>query len=246
SGELADDQKSAWTKISGKPTSPSMEEMATEHQADGTHGAITPTSCTNKYTHPTTGTCPQAPKAHESTHVAGGSDDIDSALADAAIPNLNASKITAGRFGVARLPAMTDEKIWKGTGGNVEEIDVPSGGLAIFGDGSDGDITVNADPFTSGTLIVNNILQRDAFFNNLTINVTRKLEPNGYRIFVKDTLTNNGTIENNGGNGGNAAYDTPGAAGASSACGSIGASNAGAIGATSPGVSSGGGGGGWV
>ncbi len=53
----------AWGSISGKPTSPSLEEMATEHQSDGTHGAITPTSCTQKYTHPTTGTCPQAPKA---------------------------------------------------------------------------------------------------------------------------------------------------------------------------------------
>ncbi|GAJ20607.1 unnamed protein product, partial [marine sediment metagenome] len=31
-----------------------------------------------------------------------------------------ASKITTGRFPVNRLPAMTDEKIWKGTGGNVE------------------------------------------------------------------------------------------------------------------------------
>ena len=36
-----------------------------------------------------------------------------------------ASEITSERFPVDRLPAMTDEKIWKGTGGNVEEIDVP-------------------------------------------------------------------------------------------------------------------------
>lgn len=43
------------------------------------------------------------------------------------IPNLPASKITSGRFPVNRLPAMTDEKIWKGTGGNVEEVDMPTG-----------------------------------------------------------------------------------------------------------------------
>lgn len=69
----------------------------------------------------------EAPTAHESTHVSGGSDDIDSALADAAIPNLAAGKITSDRFPVDRLPAMTDEKIWVGTGNNVEERDVPTG-----------------------------------------------------------------------------------------------------------------------
>lgn len=37
---------------------------------------------------------------------------------------LDAAAIASGRFPVARLPAMTDEKIWKGTGGNVEEVDV--------------------------------------------------------------------------------------------------------------------------
>lgn len=36
-------------------------------------------------------------------------------------------EITSGRFPVDRLPAMTDEKIWKGTGGNVEEVDMPTG-----------------------------------------------------------------------------------------------------------------------
>jgi len=40
----------AWADITGKPTAPSLEELATEHEADGTHGDITPTSCTEKYT----------------------------------------------------------------------------------------------------------------------------------------------------------------------------------------------------
>ena len=31
------------------------------------------------------------------------------------------------RVTTAELPALTDEKIWKGTGGNVEEVDMPSG-----------------------------------------------------------------------------------------------------------------------
>ena len=58
------------------------------------------------------------------------------ALLAADIPNLDAAKITTGRFPVDRLPAMTDEKIWKGTGGNVEEVDfpvgVPSGIIAMW------------------------------------------------------------------------------------------------------------------
>ena len=87
----------------------------------------------------------QPPKAHESTHVAGGSDDIDSALADAAIPNLNASKITAGRFPTSRLPAMTDEKIWKGTGGNVEEIDVPASPADVLQVVASDDLAASAD-----------------------------------------------------------------------------------------------------
>lgn len=74
-----------------------------------------------------------APDPHESTHVSGGSDEIDSALVDAAIPNLAAGKITSDRFPVDRLPAMTDEKYWVGTGANVEERAVPTAGDVAFG-----------------------------------------------------------------------------------------------------------------
>ena len=38
-----------------------------------------------------------------------------------------AAEITSGRFPVDRLPAMTDERIWKGTGTNVEEVPMPTG-----------------------------------------------------------------------------------------------------------------------
>ncbi len=53
--------------------------------------------------------------------------DASADVPDAQIPDLAAGKITSDRFPVDRLPAMTDEKIWKGTGGNVEEVDMPSG-----------------------------------------------------------------------------------------------------------------------
>lgn len=62
-----------------------------------------------------------------------------------------------------------------------------------FGYGGDGDVTISADT----------TLTKDMYYNNLTINSTKVLNPNGYRIFVKETLTNNGIIRSNGGNGGN-------------------------------------------
>lgn len=63
---------------------------------------------------------------------------------------------------------------------------------AIFGDGSDGDVTISADT----------TLSRDMYYNNLTIDSGVTLNPNGYIICVKDTLTINGTIARNGNNGG--------------------------------------------
>jgi len=58
----------------------------------------------------------------------------------------------------------------------------------IFGDGSDGDVVL-----TASTTLTN-----DMFYNDLTINGGVVLNSGGYRIFVKGTLTNNGTISNNG------------------------------------------------
>lgn len=52
-----------------------------------------------------------------------------------------------------------------------------------FGDGSDGDVTIT----TTVTL------SRDMFYNNLTINTGGQLKPNGYKIFVRGTFTNNVT-----------------------------------------------------
>ncbi|MBA7646151.1 hypothetical protein ES703_53913 [subsurface metagenome] len=53
-----------------------------------------------------------------------------------ALHNIHADWIVSGRFPVDRLPAMTSGKIWKGTGGNVEEVDfpvgVPSGVIAMW------------------------------------------------------------------------------------------------------------------
>lgn len=50
-----------------------------------------------------------------------------------------------------------------------------------FGDGSDGDVTISSN--TTST--------RDMYYNNLTIASSSTLYPNGYRIFVRNTLTVN-------------------------------------------------------
>lgn len=70
--------------------------------------------------------------------------------------------------------------------------------LDYFGDGSDGDVVISS----------NTTLTRDMFYNNLTVNTGIKLYPNGYRIFVRDTLQvlGTGSIDRSGFNGQNG-YD---------------------------------------
>ncbi|PKM88302.1 hypothetical protein CVU83_01895 [Candidatus Falkowbacteria bacterium HGW-Falkowbacteria-2] len=90
-----------------------------------------------------------------------------------------------------------------------------------FGDGSDGDVIIS----------VNTSLARDMYYKNLTINNGIVLNPNGYRIFVKETLTyvgtgkvsRNGNNGTNGGQSGNQSDMTPyrSAGGAALASGTI-------------------------
>lgn len=68
-----------------------------------------------------------------------------------------------------------------------------SGGNGIYGDGSDGTYTVSSSaPLT-----------RDTYYENLTVAAGATLTTAGYRLFVRNTLTCNGTIANNGENGTN-------------------------------------------
>lgn len=61
----------------------------------------------------------------------------------------------------------------------------------FFGSGQDGDVVLSAST----------TLTRDMYYDDLTINESVVLTAGGYRIFVKGTLTNNGTIEWNGNDG---------------------------------------------
>ena len=83
----------------------------------------------------------------------------------------------------------------------------------IFGDGSDGDLTSS-----SGTTT----LTKDMYYDDVTISGTAIINPAGYRIFIKGTLTISGSAKiirtgNAGGNGGNATGRTPGTGGTAGA-----------------------------
>lgn len=148
-------------------------------------------------------------KLHASKHQDTGADEISVAALSGELADRQPSKAGTSVLG------WTDEKLLKGAGAGVapDEIDVPAAsGLVIFGDGSDGDVTIAADTN----------LARDMFYNNLTVDATKTLYSKGYRIFVKGTLTNNGIISNDGGVGGNGSATDSGAGGAAAAVGSIG------------------------
>jgi len=86
-----------------------------------------------------------------------------------------------------------------------------AGGVAVdYGNGSDGNVT----------LAVNTILSRDMFYDNLLINAGVNLITKGYRVFVKGTLTNNGTITMAGGSGSPGAGAAGGAGGIAQTLGS--------------------------
>lgn len=72
--------------------------------------------------------------------------------------------------------------------------------VILFGDGSDGDVVISG----------NTTLTRDMFYDDLTVNVGIILNPAGYRIFVKGTLTNNGSILRTGNSGSVGAAGTQG------------------------------------
>ncbi len=120
------------------------------------------------------------------------------------------------------------------TGSQILASDALSLGIAIYGDGSDGDVTI----------AVNTDLARDMFYGNLTVNAGITLNTKGYRVFVKGTLTNNGIISRNGNAGAPGTAALYGDGGTLLAAASLGASGAGGHGKTVNATDRNGGGGG--
>lgn len=105
-------------------------------------------------------------------------------------------------------------------GGSTLQYQIGDGGIFTFGDGSDGDVVISG----------NTTLTRDMYYDDLTVDSGITLSPAGYRIFVKGTLTVNGTIERNGIVGGAGNSGNGGAGGAALADGYLKGSLAGAAG----------------
>lgn len=60
--------------------------------------------------------------------------------------------------------------------------------IIFFGNGEDGNHTINSTDATIGTWIVNGVIQRDVFFNNLTMSAGGQINTNGWRIYIKGVL----------------------------------------------------------
>jgi hypothetical protein len=104
-----------------------------------------------------------------------------------------------------------------------------------FGDGLDGDHAITTNNATVGTWLTSGVLQRDVFFNNLTINGAGQIITNGFRIFGKGRLNLDGAaagaIQATGTNGNNATSASAAGAPTANAAGSLGASGQGGAGA---------------
>jgi hypothetical protein len=89
---------------------------------------------------------------------------------------------------------------------------VSEGEIDFFGDGSDGTATCDGITSVVGMTLSGGVynLSRDVFFANLTVNSGVAINTFGYRMFVRATLTNNGSINANGEDGGSGAAESTG------------------------------------
>jgi hypothetical protein len=132
---------------------------------------------------------PQTPLDHATSHQDEGSDELK--LDDLAEPDDN-TDLDASIAKHGLCPKFPDDPALYLNGiGSWTEPETSGGVLFLFGDGSDGDVTISGDI----------TLTRDMMYNTLTVNGGVTLTTGGYRVFVKGTLTNNGTISRKGNNG---------------------------------------------
>lgn len=79
-----------------------------------------------------------------------------------------------------------------------------AGGLSLYGDGSDGNVTISVDT----------TLTRDMYYDTLTVNSGITLNTSGWRVFAKTAIVNNGTIKCGGVAGAGIVGGTPATSGA--------------------------------
>lgn len=105
-----------------------------------------------------------------------------------------------------------------------------AGGIGVYGDGTDGTTTLDgAASITWGSRSGSTYtMTRDGYLDSLTINSGVTLKTNSFRLYVRNTLTNGGTLHNNGIAGSGA---TGGASVTNQTCGSNGPGTTGGTGA---------------
>ena len=115
----------------------------------------------------------------------------------------NASTTVAGKVELATDAELRTGTATGGTGATIVPNPSQLLNLWLYGDGSDGDVTIS----------INTSLTRDMYYNNLTVNTGIELNPAWFAIYVLGTLTLTGTakIIRNGNNGTAASGLTAGA-----------------------------------
>lgn len=150
------------------------------------------------------------------TNIGGTPDDLSVSTAKIQNNAVTTGKLALGfALGLTTVTAdVTDFVVLSDTSdsGNAKKALVSDfAGNGFFGSGADGDVTITTNNLTSGTWIAAGVLQRDVFFNNLTISGSGSINTNCFRIFVAGTLdiSNAGAkaIKNDG-NAGNAGAAT--------------------------------------
>ena len=124
------------------------------------------------------------------------------------------------KFTDAGLEIKTKELTFE-TDGTITSQDYLIERSRLFGAGTDGEAT------GSGAISGTTTLSQDMYYNNLT--VTGTLKTNGFRVYVKGTLTNSGTIECRGENGTHGINSFSGGSGKAGGAGGAGA-NSGTLG----------------
>lgn len=148
----------------------------------------------------------------------------------------NLGSITAGSININSGTSSIDSSgnaIFKSiqVGGSSVLYTISDQGIFSYGDGSDGTATCDGSTSVAGMSLAGSTytLTRDVYFSSLTINNGVTVNPNGYRIFVKVTLTVNGAISGNGANGATGSNGATGTAGTGTVSGGAGATTTSAL-----------------
>jgi hypothetical protein len=152
--------------------------------------------------------------AGEVSSVAGRIGAVTLSKSDVGLANVDNTADTAKPVSTAQQTALNLKEATANKGANSGYMGLDSTGRAsqsnlpalalalhlIVGDGSDGNLTFNGSSTILGMVPSGSqyALTRDIYAADMTVNTGVRIKTLGFRIFVRGTLTNNGTIHFNG------------------------------------------------